>query len=194
IMGPPSFRAPEQAEGRVKEVGPATDVYSLGAILYDLLTGRPPFRGQTLLDTLDLVRTQESVPPSRLQPKCPRDLEVICLKCLQKEPRKRYASAAELADDLRRFLDGESIRARPAGAWERAVKWARRRPAVAALSAAILLVTCAGIVLVFWQWQRAEAKADAEAVAKEEAVRAGQAEATAKKEEQERRQQADEAR
>jgi tetratricopeptide (TPR) repeat protein len=131
--------APEQARGQTQSIGPAADVYALGAILYDGLTGRPPFRGITVLDTLEQVQTQEPVPPSRLQPKLPRDLETICLKCLQKEQGRRYASAEALADDLNRFLRGDSIRARPTPALERLLVWSRRRPAVAALLAVILL-------------------------------------------------------
>src|SRR5262249_50804978 len=109
------------------------DVYALGAILYECLTGRPPFKAATPLDTVLQVVSEEPVPPSRLQPKLPRDLETICLKCLRKEPVKRYADAEQLAEDLRRFRVGEPIRARPIPPWERALKWARRRPAMAAL-------------------------------------------------------------
>jgi WD40 repeat protein/predicted Ser/Thr protein kinase len=137
ILGTPDFMAPEQAEG--KPVGPTADVHALGAILYEMLTGRPPFLADNVLDTLLRVRLEEAVPPSVLQPKTPRDLDTVCLKCLHKEPGKRYSTATALAEDLRRYLVGEPIRARPVGLWERSVKWARRRPAAAALLGVIVL-------------------------------------------------------
>jgi len=140
ILGSPSYMAPEQAGGHAHEVGPRADVYALGAVLYELLTGRPPFRGASALETLEQVRSTEPVAPRRLVPGVPRDAETIALKCLQKEPSRRYASAAALADDLRRFRDGEPILARPVPFWERGWKWARRRPTIAALVAALVVV------------------------------------------------------
>src|SRR5262249_28884326 len=124
-----------------KEIGPLADVYALGTILYEMLTGRPPFRGETPMDTMMQVVTEEPIPPTRLQPKVPRDLETICLKCLQKQPGKRYPDAESLANDLEQFLAGNPIAARPVGMGERTLKWVRRRPAAAALVAVSVFAT-----------------------------------------------------
>ncbi len=149
VLGTPNYMSPEQASGVVSRLGPGTDVYALGAVLYEMLTGRPPFQAPDILQTLLMVLTFDPVPPRVLQPRVPRDLETICLKCLEKEPARRYASAAGLADDLRRFLAAEPILARPLGPFGRAAKWGRRRPAAAALvgvSGVLLLVLVAAAV------------------------------------------------
>lgn len=155
LIGTPSYMAPEQT-GVSKYVGPASDVYSLGAILYELLTGKPPFEAESVLETARQVVWDEPVPPSRLAPRVPRDLETICLKCLRKEPYKRYATADALADELRRFLTGQPIQARPISIWQQTVRWAWRRPAIAALVAvsAVALTT----VLMLNLWHTAELK------------------------------------
>ncbi|MDB5313086.1 MAG: serine/threonine protein kinase [Gemmataceae bacterium] len=151
VLGTPGYMPPEQASGVVSKLGPGADVYALGAILYEMLTGRPPFQAPDVLQTLMMVLTLEPVSPRTLQPKVPKDLETICLKCLEKPIEKRYVSAAALAEDLRRFRSGEPIVARPVGPVGRAVKWARRRKAAAALvgvSAVLLVVLVAAAVVL----------------------------------------------
>ena len=146
VLGTPAYMAPEQAQGRRADVGPCTDIHALGVILYEALTGRTPFAAEDNVRTLVQVSFEEPLPPRRLRPGVPRDLETVCLKCLEKNPSLRYASALDLADDLRRFLAGEPIRARQASVAERLVKLARRYPLVASLMAVIVLVTTAGFV------------------------------------------------
>jgi serine/threonine-protein kinase len=143
--------APEQAMGKSRTIGPAVDIYSLGVLLYELLTGRPPFRGETSAETELQVIYQDPVPPSRLNARVPRDLETICLKWLQKAPERRYATAAALADDLRRFQRSEPIAARPAGLLERTGKWVRRHPTPSAVLAAsfVIAVLLVGVGLWF---------------------------------------------
>ena len=191
ILGTPSYMAPEQASGKSHEIGAPTDVYALGAMLYEMLSGRPPFRGETLIHTLQLVQTAEPLPPSRLQPRVPPDLETICLKCLQKEPQKRFSAAGNLADDLERFLAGQPIKARRTPLWERAWKWARRRPGVAALLAILAIVLVGGFFGMFGLWLNAESetlRADAALTVAQEktlqALAATEEEAKAKQEAQ----------
>jgi non-specific serine/threonine protein kinase/serine/threonine-protein kinase len=144
IIGTPSYMAPEQARGGGKHAGPSADVYALGAILYELLTGRPPFKAATVLETLELVRSADPVAPQRLVPKLPIDLETISLKCMQKEPQGRYGTAADLADELGRYLRGEPIRARRISAAGRAWRWCRRNPVVAPLAISVPVLMVAG--------------------------------------------------
>ena len=173
IVGTPSYMAPEQAQGQAKEAGPAADVYALGAVLYELLTGRPPFKGSSALETVLQVASMERdvVRPTRLQPAIPRDLETICLTCLEKDPRRRYGSAAALADELTRFLEGRPILARPIGTIGRVLKWARREPQQAALAIASVLATLIAFAGITWQWQEAEgARQEASERARREAA------------------------
>ena len=155
VLGSPAYMAPEQASGRSREATAAADIYSLGAILFELLTGQAPFTGSQPLDILRRVADEPPPRPCALNPKTPADLETICLKCLEKEPARRYATAAALAEDLARWQRGEPIHARPTTPRERVVKWARRRPLIAALSAALLGVGLAGLLGVLLEWQRA---------------------------------------
>jgi WD40 repeat protein/tRNA A-37 threonylcarbamoyl transferase component Bud32 len=157
FLGTPEYMAPEYLQGGA--AAPAVDVYALGVILYQLLTGRVPFQGATCADTMLLALQQEPLPPHRLQPGLPGDLETICLKCLEKGPAARYESAAALADDLTRWADGHTIRARPVGTAGRTVRWARRNPTVATLSVAVLLVAVTGVAGIVWQWTGARASA-----------------------------------
>ncbi|MBX3411707.1 MAG: serine/threonine protein kinase [Pirellulales bacterium] len=167
LLGTPAYMAPEQASGALvaeaptalsDALGPPTDIYALGAILYELLTGRPPFVAETAWETLRQLEGFEPVPPRRLRPSVPIDLETICLKCLEKKPAQRYATAAALADDLSRFRAGRPITARPVRAHERLWKLARRRPALATLTLSLILVFVTGFLGVVWQWRRAEAQ------------------------------------
>jgi hypothetical protein len=176
IVGTPEYMAPEQARGQ-KGLTVAADVYALGAILYALLTGRPPFKGEHILETLRQAMDTEATPPRLHNPQVNRDLEVICLKCLEKDAGKRYGSAEALAQDLERWLAGEPIQARPVSTATRLVKWCRRRPAVAALAGVLLLVTVGAFAVVMWLWQaEASQRREAESARNGEAQQRGHAE------------------
>lgn len=154
--GTPSYMAPEQADPLRGRPGAVTDIHALGAILYELLTGRPPFQGTSTLETLDQVRGQNPVPPRRLNSKIPRDLETVALKCLEKNPSRRYASAETLAADLRRWLDGRPITARPVSPVVHARRWCRRQPVVAILAATLVLTLIGGFLGLLALLRRSE--------------------------------------
>lgn len=160
IMGSPIYMAPEQAEGQANAIGTHTDIYALGVTLYQLLAGRPPFVGTTAIETLDLVRRSDPVAPRRIRRDLPVDLDTICLKCLEKEPHRRYQSAEALAGDLDAFLSGEPIRGRRTGLWQKPLRSIKRRPAAAALIAAALLVVSSWIAA--WRLHAEEVKLQAE--------------------------------
>ena len=175
LLGTPSYMAPEQASGGAKQLTTAADVYSLGAVLYELLTGQPPFRAETAVETLRQVCEEEPIPPSLVwkrgratahlssltdrKSQIDADLETICLKCLSKDPQKRYGSAEMLAQDLDRWREGKPVLARPVGATERVWRWCRRRPVTAGLLVALQIVFACGLAGIVWQWKRAERNA-----------------------------------
>lgn len=159
VLGTPAYMAPEQAAGNARDAGTPADIYALGAVLFELLTGRPPFLGRSALEVLRLVADAEPPRPSSLMPGLDRDLEAVCLRCLEKDPARRYASAAALAEDLERWLRHEPLSIRPLSSRERMVKWVRRRPLVAALGGGFALAVLLGFAGVTWQWQRATGSA-----------------------------------
>ncbi len=160
ILGTPCYMPPEQAAGDLANLGPHSDVYALGAILYEAVTGRPPYTADSLAEILEQIRHSEPVRPRQLNPHLPRDLETICLKCLEKQPSTRYRSAEAMAQDLRRFLRGEPLVARPTSTWERSVKWTKRHPLVAGLLFLVALVTGLGATGMIWQTRRAMLEAE----------------------------------
>ncbi len=184
ILGTPDFMAPEQVEPGTRPIGPSVDIHALGAILYYLIAGRPPYAAPTMLETLAQVKQADPVSPSQVNPVVPRDLSIICLRCLEKHPERRYATADALADDLRRFLQGEPITARPVTELERLWKWARRRPAIAALSMALAAMVIVALGLVSWQWYLTDQARSREAQRADDEAKAKRAEAKARYEAQ----------
>jgi WD40 repeat protein/tRNA A-37 threonylcarbamoyl transferase component Bud32 len=155
VVGTPGYMAPEQAAGRARLLTTAADIYGLGAILYELLTGRPPFQGDSTLEILSQVKEKEPERPRKLNPRLDRDLETICLRCLEKEPERRYGTAEMLAEDLEHWRAGEPILARPVNAWERTLKWTRRNPAIASLTGSAIVIFLAGLAGVLFEWRQA---------------------------------------
>jgi|GEM_PF-1194722 len=180
LVGTPGYAAPEQVSTVGDGVTASADVYALGAILYHLLTGRPPFRSDSTLETLLQVMRDPPNPPTKLNPQVPRDLETICLTCLHKDPAKRYASAEALADDLRRYIDGRPVRARPIRLLGRAIRWARRYPAAAGLIGLAICFTAMVVVGAVWQWREAERRASIEQAARHDAELRAKAESEAR--------------
>ncbi len=171
VFGSASYMSPEQALGKTAEISVSSDVYSLGAILYEMLTGRPPFIGRNFVETIKQVIDSEPVKPSEINPKVDPELEIICLKCLEKQPEHRYGSAGELAVELERWLNGEPILAKPATRLQKIKKWAKRKPAIATLVALLIIVATFGISGVLWQWREAIA---AKQIAEQKAIDAAQ--------------------
>jgi eukaryotic-like serine/threonine-protein kinase len=167
LVGTPSYMAPEQIDSALGKVGPSCDIYALGAVLYDMMVGRPPFQAATALEMMHEVRHEEPISPRRIEPKIPIDLELICLTCLRKEPARRYATAEALADDLRRFLNGQPILARSSGPIERLIKWTIRHPSLATLIAAVLLAA----ISTTWLWRRSEISRNSERIARQQGER-----------------------
>jgi WD40 repeat protein len=159
LLGTPAYMAPEAAAGKTRQLTTAADIYGLGVILYELLTGRPPFRAETSVETLHALLHDEPTAPRALNRAVPRDLETICLKCLQKEPAQRYTSARALAEDLRHFIHGEPLQARPVGTADKVWRWCRRKPALATVLLLLLLSFALGMAGVLWQWHSARQNA-----------------------------------
>ena len=156
VLGSPSYMAPEQASGDSNSASPSADIYSLGAILYHMLVGRPPFRGTSQLDTLDLLRNTEPIRPGLINASVPRDLENICLKCLEKSPAKRYENSVALAKDLERYLGGKPVLARPVSSISRSLKWCRRNPVLSAVTLLLCISLAVGTIGIVWNWQQAK--------------------------------------